>query len=253
MPSRPVIGIPADRRLLDGYPYHAVGEPYLAALVDVCDALPLVIPVLEHASLQDEWLARIDGLFLPGSPSDIAPWRYGGEPARPGARQDPQRDATTLALVPRALQRGLPLLGICRGFQEMNVALGGTLWQRLDEVPGLQAHHSAPGQSLDARYAPAHEVTLAEGGLLHALAGTRRVRVNSLHHQGVRRLAPGLVEEARADDGLIEAFRVCDGTGFALGVQWHPEWRAREDAFQTALLRAFAAAAREHAVARRGL
>jgi putative glutamine amidotransferase len=150
-------------------------------------------------------------------------------------------------LIPRAVAAGVPVLGICRGFQEMNVAFGGTLWQHVHEVPGQAVHHEDLDAPLDVQYGDAHPVTLAAGGVLAAIAGTDRIVVNSLHHQGVQNLAPGLIEEARADDGLIEAFRVRDTRRFALAVQWHPEWKAHESAFSAALFRHFGDAARERA------
>jgi putative glutamine amidotransferase len=158
---------------------------------------------------------------------------------------DPERDATTLALIPRAIAAGVPVLGLCRGFQEMNVAYGGTLWQHVHEVPGQAVHHEDSSAPLDVQYGPAHAVTLAAGGVLAGIAGSARITVNSLHHQGVRTLGAGLVEEARADDGLIEGFRVREARRFALAVQWHPEWKAQENPFSSALFKAFGDAARE--------
>jgi len=150
-----------------------------------------------------------------------------------------------LPLIPRAVAAGVPVLGICRGFQEMNVAFGGTLWQKLHEVPGHLDHREAKDQPIDRQYAPAHEVTLAPGGLLQRLAGgVDRLQVNSLHNQGVRELGAGLSVEARASDGVIEAFRVTAAPSFALAVQWHPEWRVLDDAFSLALFAAFGAACR---------
>ena len=137
---------------------------------------------------------------------------------------------------------------VCRGFQEMNVANGGTLWQHVSEA-GFSVHHEDSAQPLDQQYAPAHAVTLQPGGVLRALAGVDRITVSSLHHQGVDELGAGLLEEARSDDGLIEAFRVQGARRFAVAVQWHPEWKALENSFSTALFRAFGAAARERAAA----
>jgi len=234
--------------MLGPHPFHAVGEKYITAVLDAAQALPLVIPSLGEELALDELLQELDGLMFTGSPSNVAPHVYGGEPSRPGTLHDPQRDATTLPLIPRAIDAGVPVLGMCRGFQEMNVAFGGTLWQHVAEVPGHHVHHEDASQPLDVQYAPAHEVTLAQGGLLQSIAGTGYLMVNSLHHQGVRTLGHNLVEEARADDGLIEAFRVQDARRFALAVQWHPEWKAVEDSFSTALFKAFGDAARDRAV-----
>lgn len=247
---RPVIGIPADRRMLGPHPFHAVGEKYLTAVLDAGGAMPLIIPSLGRELVLDELLETLDGLFFTGSPSNVEPRRYGGESSRPGTLHDPERDATTLHLIPRAIAAGIAVLGVCRGFQEMNVAFGGTLWQHVHEVPGLAVHHEDTTQSLDVQYGPAHAVTLVEGGLLRDIAGEDRIEVNSLHHQGVRELAPGLITEARADDGLIEAFRVRDARRFAVAVQWHPEWKALNNSFSTRLFQAFGAAARERAAAR---
>jgi putative glutamine amidotransferase len=244
---RPVIGIPADRRMLGLHPFHMVGEKYISPLLDIAGCLPLLIPALGEELGLEALVAELDGLMFTGSPSNVEPHRYGGEASRPGTLHDPERDATTLALIPRAIAAGVPVLGVCRGFQEMNVAYGGTLWQHVHEQSGYRVHHEDVTQPLDVQYGPAHEVTLGSGGLLAAIAGTSRITVNSLHHQGVRALGPQLVEEARADDGLIEAFRVRDARRFAVAVQWHPEWKPRENAFSTALFKAFGAAAHERA------
>jgi len=248
MPARrPVIGIPADRRMLGLHPFHAVGEKYITPLLGIAGSLPLLIPSLGEELGLDELLAELDGLLFTGSPSNVEPHRYGGESSRAGTLHDPDRDATTLALIPRAIAAGVPVLGICRGFQEMNVAFGGSLWQHVHEVPGNRVHHEDLEAPLDEQYGPAHDVNLVPGGVLAGIAGVSRITVNSLHHQGVRELGPGLVEEARADDGLVEAFRVREARRFAVAVQWHPEWKPRENPFSTALFQAFGAAARERA------
>lgn len=244
MSQRPVIGIPADRRMIGAHPFHAVGEKYINAVVQAADCLPLLIPVLETPLDVAEILTRVDGIFFTGSPSNVEPHRYAGPASEPGTLHDPHRDATTLSLIPRAIALGVPVFGVCRGFQEMNVALGGTLHQRVQEVAGLADHRENKDESLDVQYAPAHDVTLEPDGLLAKLAGTDRVSVNSLHSQGVDRLGPGLAVEARAPDGLIEAFRVKDAPAFALAVQWHPEWRVMSNEFSKALFAAFGRAAR---------
>jgi putative glutamine amidotransferase len=237
---RPVIGIPADRRLLAPHPTHLVGEKYLTPLLRIAGAMPLIIPSLGDELGLTELVDELDGLLFTGSPSNVEPRHYGGEASRPGTLHDPERDATTLKLIPRAIAAGVPVLGICRGFQEMNVAFGGTLWQHVEEVPGHHVHHEDTRAPLDEQYAPAHDVNLVPGGLLARIAGKGRIAVNSLHHQGVRTLGVNLIEEARADDGLIEGFRVAGAKRFALAVQWHPEWKA--------LFQAFGDAARERAV-----
>jgi putative glutamine amidotransferase len=245
---RPVIGIPADRRLLAPHPFHMAGEKYLTPLLRIAGCMPLIIPSLGDELVLDDLVDALDGLLFTGSPSNVEPRHYGGEASRPGTLHDVERDATTLKLIPRAIAAGVPVLGICRGFQEMNVAFGGTLWQHVHEVPGHRVHHEDTTQPLDVQYGPAHDVNLAPGGLLARIAGRGRITVNSLHHQGVRELGRGLIEEGRAEDGLIEAFRVADAKRFALAVQWHPEWKPQENAFSTALFQAFGDAARERAV-----
>jgi putative glutamine amidotransferase len=245
--KRPVIGIPADRRMIGPHPFHAVGEKYIAAVVQAADCLPLLIPVLETPLDVEQILARVDGMFFPGSPSNVEPTRYAGQPSVPGTLHDPHRDATTLSLIPRAVAGGVPVFGVCRGFQEMNVAMGGTLHQHVHEVDGLADHREDKAQPLDVQYAPAHEVVLEPGGLLMKLAGADRIQVNSLHGQGVDRLAPDLAVEARAPDGLVEAFRVRSAASFALAVQWHPEWQVMKHPFSQALFAEFGRAARARA------
>jgi putative glutamine amidotransferase len=243
--KRPVIGLPADRRTIGHHPFHAVGDKYVRAVVEAADAVPLLIPALGELVSIDEVLEVVDGLVFTGSPSNVEPVHYSGPASAPGTLHDADRDATTLPLIPAAIERGVPVLGICRGFQEMNVAFGGTLHQNLHEVPGFMDHRDDESQPLDVQYGPAHDVLLEEGGVLRGLAGTDRIRVNSLHHQGVERLADRLVVEARAPDGVVEAFRVRGTQRFALAVQWHPEWKVMSNNFSRALFAAFGASTRE--------
>src|SRR5688572_24183712 len=244
MATRPVIGIPADRRMINAHPFHAVGEKYIHAIVQASDCLPFLIPVLESPLDVSELLSRVDGILFTGSPSNVEPHHYSGPPSAPGTWHDPHRDATTLKLIPRAIESGVPVFGVCRGFQEMNVAMGGSLHQRVQEVPGFSDHREDKDQPLDVQYGPAHEVLLETGGLLRGLAGAASVRVNSLHSQGIDRLAPNLAVEARAPDGLIEAFSVKSAPTFALAVQWHPEWQVMSNPFGRALFAEFGRAAR---------
>jgi len=212
--------------------------------VQAADCLPLLIPVLETPLDVAQILAHVDGIFFPGSPSNVEPAHYAGDPSVPGTLHDPHRDATTLTLIPRAVEQGVPVLGVCRGFQEMNVAMGGTLHQRVHEIEGLSDHREDKAQPLDVQYAPSHDVLLEAGGVLRKLAGADRISVNSLHGQGVDRLGPNLAVEARAPDGLIEAFRVKSSPNFALAVQWHPEWKVMTNPFSQALFAEFGRAAR---------
>lgn len=243
---KPIIGIPADRRLLGSHWFHCVGEKYINAVVQAADAVPVLVPALGERYLR-EWLASFDGLLFTGSPSNVEPERYLGPTSAPGTLHDPERDATTLPMIAGALDAGLPILGVCRGFQEINVALGGSLTQKLQDLPGNLDHREDTTAPLEEQYGPAHEIEFTAGGLLEKIAGARRMKVNSLHSQGVEKLAPRLVVEAKAEDGVIEAFRIDGAKSFALAVQWHPEWKVMENPFSRALFAAFGQAGREHA------
>ena len=226
--------------------YHMAGEKYLTAVLDAAGAVPVIVPAIGRELQLDALLDSLDGLLFMGSPSNVEPHRYQGEPSEPGTLHDVHRDETTLPLIPKAVAAGVPVLGVCRGCQEMNVAYGGTLWQKLHEVPGFMDHRDDESLPLEQQYGPAHEVTLAPGGLLQRIAGgATRLRVNSLHNQGVRELGAGLEVEARADDGVIEAFRVDGAQRFALAVQWHPEWQVMQNDFSRALFAEFGAACRD--------
>jgi putative glutamine amidotransferase len=244
---RPVIGLPADRRMIGPHPFHAVGEKYIRAVVEAAGAIPFLIPSLGESLDLAEVLDRVDGILFTGSPSNVEPHRYSGPASAPGTLHDPHRDATTLPLIPSAVAAGVPVLGICRGFQEMNVAFGGTLHQRVHEVAGMMDHRDDESLPLEDQYAPAHEVLLEPSGLLRQLAGSDRAQVNSLHSQGVDRLGGDLTVEARAPDGLVEAFRVRSARRFAIAVQWHPEWQVMSNSFSRAIFAAFGAASLERA------
>lgn len=241
--ERPVVGISACRKQLDPHPFHVVGEKYVNAVVQGARATPLLIPPLGAALHLDHILDCVDGILLTGSPSNIEPCHYGGD-AESVPPHDPQRDATTLPLIKRAVERGVPMFAICRGCQEVNVAFGGTLRPKVQECEGMLDHREDHSQPLDHQYAPSHEVRLCRGGRLERLAGRDRVMVNSLHGQGVDRLGQRLVVEAVAPDNLVEAFSV-EGTGtFSLAVQWHPEWKVTENPFSMAIFGAFGDACR---------
>jgi putative glutamine amidotransferase len=240
----PLVGLPSDLRQIGPHPFHAVGDKYLRAAIDFACVFAVSLPALAQPLVPEEIVAELDGLLLTGSPSNIEAHHYGLDPAAGSEPYDPARDASTLPLIRAALAAGLPVLGLCRGFQEINVALGGTLHPRVHEVAGLNDHREDKQSPLDAQYAVSHEVRLEPGGLLAGLAGSERAMVNSLHGQGIDRLAPGLRIEARAEDGLIEAFRGSDDANFLLAVQWHPEWKPGEHPFYAATLRAFGDACR---------
>jgi putative glutamine amidotransferase len=247
MSRLPLIGIPADRRLFGKHYFHMVGEKYIEAIAKGANAVPVLVPALGAEIDLPSLLDACDGLLLTGSASNVEPHHYGGPESKPGTLHDPNRDATTLPLIPRAVAAGLPVLAICRGFQEMNVAYGGSLHQRLHEVPGFLDHRDDESQPLDVQYGPAHEVLLEPGGELQKIAGAARLRVNSLHSQGVDELGAGLSVEARAPDGVIEAFSVAGSRTFSMGLQWHPEWQFAKDSFSRALFAAFGTASRQRA------
>jgi putative glutamine amidotransferase len=249
-PARPLIGIPADRRILGDHAFHMVGEKYAQAVIDAAHGAPLLIPALAEELRFDELLDHLDGVLFTGSVSNVEPHRYQGPPSAPGTLHDPARDATTLPLIRKAVGAGVPVFGICRGFQEMNVAYGGTLHQRVHEVAGHLDHRDDESQPLEVQYGPAHDVILEPGGVLSSLTDHERVRVNSLHSQGIEQLGGELAVEARAPDGLIEAFRVAGARRFALAVQWHPEWQVMSNPFSRELFAAFGAAAAERAKAK---
>lgn len=233
----PIVGIPACARLEQGQLRHDTPARYAAAVLGGANAVPIMIPPLGEASLTV--LERLDGLLLPGSPSNVHPSHYDGGDSVTPERHDLERDATTLRLIPEAIARGMPLLAICRGIQELNVALGGTLHQQVHTLPGRMDHRPGPG-TLEEKYAPRHLVHLS--GQLALIIGSAKILVNSLHGQAIDAVAPGLVVEALAPDNTIEAVRVQHACGFAMGVQWHPEWRYADDTASLALFRAFGAA-----------
>jgi putative glutamine amidotransferase len=247
MTTKPLIAVPSDRRILDPHPSHVAGEKYLKALIDGAGGIPVIVPSMAGDIDIDEILDRVDGILLTGSYSNIEPHRYGGETTEKSGLFDPHRDAMTLPLALRALERGVPLLAVCRGHQELNVALGGTLHQNMADVPGYHDHLENKQDPLDKQYGPSHPVSLVDGGLLRQLAGSDSVMVNSLHAQGVDRLAGGVMVEAVADDGLVEAYRLDTAPGFNLSVQWHPEWRITENQFSMAIFKAFGNACRARA------
>ncbi len=237
---KPLVLVPACNRMLGEHPFHIAGRKYVDA-VRLAGALPIVLPHLEPDEIEST-LDLLHGVLLTGSPSNVHPSHFGEGVHDPALPLDPQRDAWVLALIPRVLARGMPLLAICRGTQEANVALGGSLHQAVCEVPGLDNHDLGDDAPLAEQYGPAHRVEVQPGGLLEGITGPGSFVVNSVHGQGVKRLAAGLRVEALAPDGLIEAFSVADAPGFNLCVQWHPEWQAELNPISMRLLRAFGAA-----------
>ena len=242
-----LVWLPADHRELgeDGHqmPYLVLGDKYARAVLDSVGAQPVLFPLAASAHIAS-LLEQVCGVMLTGSPSNVHPSHFDQDVADRSLPLDTARDSLTLDLVRTCVAQAVPLLGICRGFQEINVALGGSLHQAVHAVPGLRDHREPSGAALDVQYGPAHAVNLRAGSDFARWAGGERAMVNSLHGQGVDRLAPGLRVEALSDDGLVEAFSVASAPGFACAVQWHPEWRSTENAFYAAMFQAFGAACR---------
>jgi putative glutamine amidotransferase len=242
--AKPVVLVPACNKQLGDHPFHVAGRKYIEA-VRLAGALPLVVPWLEPDEIEPA-LDLAHGVLLTGSLSNVHPSNFGEAVHDPSLPLDPQRDAWTLPLIRAALKRGMPLMAICRGAQEFNVALGGSLHQAVQEVPGHADHRSRDEDPLDVQYGPAHPVQAVPGSRLEQVVGTRRFEVNSVHGQGMKQLAPGIVAEAHAPDGLVEAFSHAASPGFNLCLQWHPEWKAAENPISRRLFAAFGLAVRTY-------
>ncbi|MDY0882042.1 gamma-glutamyl-gamma-aminobutyrate hydrolase family protein [Dongia soli] len=247
----PIIAVPMCIKFIDGQNYHTVGDKYLRAVIEAAGGYPLSFPALGPVLPVEALLDHVDGVLFTGSPSNVAVSLYGGAPDRPDSPQDPGRDAITLPLVKAALARKMPVFCICRGFQELNVALGGTLNTHIHDVPGHADHRAPNDADYDAIYQARHNVSFTPGGQFARVLGKTKTMVNTVHWQGIDRLADGLVIEGQADDGVIEAISVKDHTGFAIGTQWHPEYKATENPDSMKLFKAFGDAAREFAQQRR--
>lgn len=238
----PWILVSACRRRVGVVPVMAAGTAYVEA-VRLAGCRPLLVPGANAEDLP-ALLDLADGVLLTGSPANVHPSHFGEAVHDPRLPLDAERDAWTLPLIRAAVERGVPLLAICRGCQELNVALGGSLHQAVHEVPGFFDHRPAEDGPLERKYGPSHEIEIVPGGLLAGILGERRATVNSYHGQGIQRLAPRARVEARAPDGLVEALTVPDARAFNLGVQWHPEWQAATNPVSRRLFEAFGAACR---------
>jgi putative glutamine amidotransferase len=244
MKSKPIVLIPACNRVVGKHPFHIAGKKY-TDFVRLAHCQPLIVPTATTEEL-DALLDIADGVLLTGSPSNVHPSHFSEDLHNAALPLDPDRDAWTLPLVPKAIDRGIPFFAICRGTQETNVALGGSLHQAVHEIDGHMDHRDRDEDPADVQYAPAHPVDVLPGGLLARLLQRDHIQVNSLHGQAVNRLAAGLRVEARAPDGVIEAFSKPDAPGFNLAVQWHPEWQAASNPVSMTLLAAFGAACVEY-------
>ena len=239
----PFVLIPCDNRMLGGHAHHVLGRKYSDAVHDAAGCHALLLPTGGDPDLL-AYVELADGVLLTGSPANVHPIHFGQSIRNSALPLDQERDDVTLPLVRLAVERGLPLFAICRGLQEINVALGGTLLQAIQEEPGRFDHRADPHADATQQYEPSHPVDIVAGGELDRILGVRQLQVNSLHGQGIDRLAPGLRIEAQAPDGTIEAVHVSAHPGFALAVQWHPEWKVLENPASAALFRAFGDACR---------
>ena len=254
MNSIPLIGIPVDVKQLENKPFHTVGEKYINAVAHGSNGFPVLIPAIAKGDQLEaldsrfdikEVLQQFDGIFLPGSVANVDPARYGQKQQTPDLPTDTQRDETTFKIIQLAIEQGIPLLGVCRGFQEMNVFFGGTLHQEVHNVEPYFDHREDQTQSQEVQYQPVHDIHLNPEGILSKLAGVDTVKVNSIHGQGIDQLGEGLLVEATAPDGLVEAFSAINSSAFTLAVQWHPEWNFSENPFYEAIFKAFGEAVKK--------
>jgi putative glutamine amidotransferase len=250
---QPLVAVSTDVKAFENYTWHAAPQQYLEAAVAAAGVFPVLVPSFGDRLDFDSLLDSVDGVLMTGSKSNVHPSLYGGDASERNGPYDPARDATTLPLIRRAIERGVPLLTICRGIQELNVALGGTLATEIQEREGSLDHRAPVSDNQDERFAIRQTVSIKPGSCLAGVFGAGEIRVNSVHRQGVDRLGSRLQVEAVAEDGTVEAVSVRDARGFAVGVQWHPEYWAKSDDNSARIFRAFGDAARAHAAARSGI
>ena len=252
--SKPIIGIPVDVKTIDNAPYHVVGEKYINAIGHATGCMPVLLPSMgdgsdmksvKHLYSVSDVCDSVDGIFLPGSYSNIHPKHYGKPDEMPVLPNDAQRDDFTLELIHKCVKNQVPLLAACRGFQEINVAFGGSIHQEVHELGKFDDHREKYNLPREKQYAHAHPIDIYEGGFLHKLHGKTTAMVNSLHGQGLNELGNGLTVEATAPDKLIEAITITDAKAFSLGIQWHPEWRFWEDELSMKIFHTFGQAAKD--------
>ena len=249
----PLVGVSACRIAGDIHPFHRVGEKYLMAVADPAGCTPIILPVLADTDMLDTYVERIDGLLLTGGAANVEPHHYDGPSSLEGTKHDPHRDATILPLIRRCVERGVPVLGLCLGLQEVNVAFGGSLHQRVHDLDGTFDHRMRRDVDDHARrYRPAHDIRVTPGGVLRGILGQDNVLVNSLHAQGIDQPGERVQVEAVAPDGIIEAISINDAPGFALAVQWHPEWPRPVGVNSVKIFEAFGDACRAYAAGRAG-
>ncbi len=247
IPRPPLVGVPADVSDKDGLHFHSAGDKYIQALLDCSGALPVIIPAVDGSLNLDHLLDRLDGVLVTGATSNVHPPRFGEKPTPDHEPYDQLRDGLTLTLIRAALDRGIPLFCICRGFQELNVVFGGTLDTEIQKKSGHLDHRAADSSEIEVRYGPAHPIAIEPASILHSILKKSGTMVNTVHRQAIAKLGSGLKVVARAPDGVIEAVTVDGETdNFVLGVQWHPEYRAKDNPDSVRLFQAFGEAMRRY-------
>lgn len=241
---KPLVGVVCDRKIIDPHPFHIAGEKYLTALMTAAGVTPVLIPAFGSSAEIGDWMHHMDGLFLTGAYSMVQPALYDGNQPE-DMLIDPDRDSTSMQAIRLALSSEIPLLGVCRGFQELVVATGGTLNQKLHDDHRYHDHRENKALSIEEQYGKAHVVNFPETSHLAAICGQSSALVNSLHVQGAESIGPDVQIEAVAEDGLIEAISVKNNTSFALAVQWHPEWKVLENEVSRKIFAAFGEACRK--------
>ena len=250
--ARPIVGIISNSHLInDQYPAHSGGTMNSCAVAHVSGCLPLLIPADPALVAVEELMETCDGFLLTGGRPNVHPAEYGEDETPAHGAFDRGRDAIVLPLVRACVARGLPFLGVCRGFQEVNVAMGGTLWPEIRDLPGRDNHRMPPDGTLEEKFALRHRVAFTEGGPFHRLMGAREVMTNTLHGQGIKVPGVRIVIDGEAPDGTPEAIYVRGAPGFTLSVQWHPEWNASADPVSRPLFEAFGTAVRAWAAGER--
>lgn len=249
--KRPVVGIISNSYELDGgYPVHATGQMNMHALRHVSGALPLVFPSDPEVVDIVDLMATCDGFLFTGGRPNVHPEEYGEVATDAHGAFDRRRDRVAIDLIRACVAVGQPVLGICRGFQEMNVAMGGSLYPEIRDLPGRDNHRMPPDGTLEEKFALRHHVTLTPDGPFHRLFGDTKVLTNTLHGQGIKVPGQDVVVDGHAPDGTPEAIYIEGALGFALAVQWHPEWNAVEDPVSRALFGGFGAACADWAAGR---
>ncbi|PPR11066.1 MAG: Gamma-glutamyl-gamma-aminobutyrate hydrolase PuuD [Alphaproteobacteria bacterium MarineAlpha11_Bin1] len=250
---KPLVGIPASQIYLPAHSLaqHGVGERYIRGVYDGAGAVPMIIPALADDYDFEDLASRLDGLMLTGGRANVEPHHYDGKPFPDDEVRDPPRDNTVLPLIRECVKQGIPVFGSCRGIQEINVAMGGTLHYRVHEVEGFNDHRMPREGDMEHKFSERHLVVTSENGFFHKICDSREIMVNSLHAQAVDEVAPGFeIECVSAPDGVIEGISYKDTETFCVGVQWHVEWRFEANILSQGLWHSFGDACRARATAR---